>query len=89
MSNNIVDFPVADRPITEAEVDKLHSQAFRDLQSRICDCLSMAKIAAQAMMNIRTDDRELVFAVAHASEMLEALKVAYYAAYHGENPLEL
>ena len=31
-------------------------------------------------MNIRTDDRELVFAVAYASEMLEALKVDYYAA---------
>jgi hypothetical protein len=48
----------------------------------------MAKIAAQAVMNIRTDDCELVFAVAHASEMLSALKLDYYAAYHGEKPLE-
>jgi hypothetical protein len=69
-------------------MDKLHSQAFRDLESRICDCLCMAKIAAQAVMNIRTDDCELVFAVAHASEMLSALKLDYYAAYHGEKPLE-
>lgn len=86
--NNIVDFPVSDRPITEDEVDKLHSTAFRDLESRICDCVSMAKIAAQAVMNLRTDDRELVFAVAHTSEMLDTLRVDYYAAFHGEKPLE-
>ncbi|MEH2521579.1 hypothetical protein V1279_007152 [Bradyrhizobium sp. AZCC 1610] len=85
---NVVEFPIADRPITESQMDKLHSQAFRDLESRICDCVSMAKIAAQAVMNIRTDDRELVFAVAHASEMLDTLKADYYAAYHGKKPLE-
>jgi hypothetical protein len=48
----------------------------------------MAKIAADAVMNIRTEDRELVFAVAHTFEMLDVLKVDYYAAYHGEKPLE-
>jgi hypothetical protein len=44
----------------------------------------MAKIAAQ-MMFAKDDgtNRELVFAVAHASEMLTALKADYYAAYHG------
>jgi hypothetical protein len=88
MSSNIVEFPVADRPITEDQQNKFHSEAFRDLESRICDCVSMAKIAAQAVMNIRTDDRELVFAVAHVAEMLAVLKTDYYAAYHGEKPLE-
>ena len=29
-------------------------------------------------------NRELVFAVAHVSEMLTALKANYYAAWHGE-----
>lgn len=78
--SNIVDFPLSDRPISEAEVDKLHSQAFRDLESRICDCVSMAKIAIQAVMNLSTENGELVFAVAHTSEMLDTLKVDYYAA---------
>ena len=48
----------------------------------------MAKIAADAVMNIRTEDRELVFAVAHTSEMLDTLKVDYYAAFHNEKPIE-
>ena len=83
--SNIVEFPIADRPITESEVDKLHSEAFRDLEPRICDCTTMATIAAQ-MMFAKDDgtNRELVFAVAHVSEMLTALKADYYAAWHGE-----
>jgi hypothetical protein len=45
----------------------------------------MAKIAAQTVL---TDDdgtnRELIFAVCHVSEMLDAFKASYYAAWHGE-----
>jgi hypothetical protein len=85
--SNIVEFPTADGPEhqwTESEIDKLHSQAFRNLEPSICDCESMAKIAAQIAMNTRTEDRELVFAVVHAMEMLTALKANYYAAWHGE-----
>jgi hypothetical protein len=82
--SSIIEFPIADKPITEAEIDKLHGDAFRDLEPSICGCESMAKIAAQIVMNIRTDDRELVFAVAHVSEMLTALKANYYAAWHSE-----
>ena len=66
--SNVVEFLTADRPITESEVDKLHSEAFRDLEPGICDCTTMAKIAAQFV--IEADDgtnRELVFAVAHLS----------------------
>jgi hypothetical protein len=44
----------------------------------------MAKIAAQIVMNTKTEDRELAFAVVHAMEMLTALKANYYAAWHGE-----
>ena len=83
--SNVVEFPPSDRPITESEIDKLHSDAFRDLESGICDCATMAKIAAQ--MVLAEDDgtnRELVFAVVHVSEMLSAFKVSYYAAWHGE-----
>jgi hypothetical protein len=83
--SNIVDFPIADRPITESEIDKLHSAAFRDLEPGICDCTTMAKIAAE--MVLAEDDgtnRESLFAVAHVFEMLTALKANYYAAWHGE-----
>jgi hypothetical protein len=79
--SNIVEFPIADRPITESEIDKLHSEAFRDLEPSICDSESMAKIAAQIAMNTKTEDRELVV---HAMEMLTALKKNYYAAWRGE-----
>ncbi len=85
MTGNIVEFPLPDRPITEDEIDRLHSEAFRDLEEGICDCASMAKIAAQ--MVLAKDDgtnRELIFAVAHVSEMLTAFKANYYAAWYGE-----
>jgi hypothetical protein len=83
--SNVVDFPASDRPVTKSEIDKLHGEAFRDLEPAICDCVNMAKIAAQ-MVITKDDgtDRELVFAVAHVSEMLDALKSGYYAAYHDE-----
>jgi hypothetical protein len=83
--SNLIEFPIADRPISESEIDKLHSAAFRDLEGGICDCTTMAKIAAQ--MVLAEDDgtnRESLFAVAHVSEMLTAFKARYYAAWHGE-----
>ena len=82
--SSIIEFPIADKPITESEIDKLHGDAFRDLDMSICDCESMAKIAAQIVMNTKTEDRELAFAVVHAMEMLTARKAHYYAAWHGE-----
>jgi signal transduction histidine kinase len=86
---NVVDFPLTDRPVTESEIDKLHSQAFRDLEPEICDCTSMAKIATQ-MVTEKDDgsDRELIFAVVHVLQMLDALKAGYYAAWHNEKPPE-
>ena len=85
MTNTMIEFPIADRPITESEIAELHSRAFRDLEPGICDCTTMATIAAQ--MVFAKDDgtnRELAFAVAHVSEMLTALRANYYAAWHGE-----
>jgi hypothetical protein len=92
MSADIITLPGAglpDRPITESDIDRLYSEAFRDLESGICDCESMEKIAAQEMFSKYTGtDRELVFAVTHVSEMLTALKANYYAAWHGEKQRE-
>ena len=86
---NVVDFPVADRPITEAQQDKLHSQAFRDLEGRLCDCVRMAHIAGDLAANAKDVDEDMIFAIVHTFEMLKTLKVDYYAAYHDEKPLEL
>ena len=88
MDNNIVDFPVPDRPITEDQIDKLHSEAFRDLEGRLCACVHMAVIARQLAMAVEVDDEDLLFAIGHAAEMVEALKVDYYAAWHNEKPIE-
>jgi hypothetical protein len=42
--------------------DRCHEEAFRDLEPGICDCTTMAKIAAQVVLSANTTDRELVFA---------------------------
>ena len=66
-----------------------HAWAFRDIEPRLNDCVRMAKIARQeAFDRYHGDNEELVFAIGHTAEMLEALKAEYYAAYHGEKPLE-
>jgi hypothetical protein len=57
--NNIVEFPIADKPITESEVDELHSEAFRDLEGHIGDCVCMGELAAQLMANVKTTDEKL------------------------------
>ena len=53
MSADILTFPgdgLPDRPITEQEVDRLHSKNFRDLEGRINDCAIMAAIAHEMAM---------------------------------------
>ncbi len=84
MTGNVVDFPLVDRPITETDIDKLHSQAFRDLEGRISDCTTMAGIAAQIITNAAGVEGEVVFAVSHAFAMLTKLKADYYAAWYDE-----
>lgn len=55
--DNIIEFSPADRSIAavEAEVlpqtprdgDSIHAEAFRDLEGRLSDCMTMASIAVQ------------------------------------------
>jgi hypothetical protein len=95
---NVVGFPVADRPITESEIakvyteldpDEVHAQAFRDIEGRLFDCVRMARIARQeAFDRYDGDNEELVFAIGHTAEMLEALKADYYAAYEEGKPIK-
>ncbi len=84
MSDNVLTFPAGEREITERDVDELHSEAFRELESRLCDCVNMAKIAFDQICEHKTDNGELVFAVAHTWEMLAKLKRDYYATYDNE-----
>jgi len=91
--SNVVEFPMADRPITESEIDKphsedeIHAEAFRDLEGHIGDCATMAGITSQFMANAQCTDERLAFAVFHLTEMLFNLKKYYLAAYQGENAL--
>jgi hypothetical protein len=86
MTDNIVDFPAADRPIAETDIEALHAEAFRHLENRLMDCVSMSKIAFDLICEHKTEDSEMVFAVAHTWELLEKLKKDYYAAWHDEKP---
>jgi hypothetical protein len=97
--SDIIDFPAAADPPhyrrtrfeAEDDRDTLHAEAFRDLENRLKDCVSMATIAFD-LCEAKIDDRpvarqhELVFAVAHTWELLEKLQRDYYATYHNEKP---
>ncbi len=87
---NIVEFPLPDRTITEAEVDKLHAQAFRDLETEVSDLQRMGTIADRLVMEW-VDDKDNVrrmelanFAVNHLSDMLDAFNEGYQARWCGE-----
>jgi hypothetical protein len=84
--SNIVELPIAVRPITESEIAELHSKAFRDLEGGICDCVHMSDIAAQLMSNAHLEEKDMAvgFAVRHLDEMLRHLQKDYYARWHGE-----
>jgi hypothetical protein len=76
--NDVIDFP-KQAPLT---ANPEQGNPFHDLEGEICDCESMSLIAARMMLNADNgQDRELVFAVVHLSEMLSALKKAYLAAW--------
>jgi hypothetical protein len=89
--SNIVEFPGGQPPAegySEEYVDKLHAEAFRDLESGISDCAIMASIAVQMAEHAiegRDDKHEkAMFAVFQVAVMLKKLKADYHAAWHGE-----
>jgi len=87
--SNLVTFPVEQRPFTEAEIDKLHAEAFRDLESRISDCVLMSTIAlemAERAIEGREEKHEkAMFIVFELVRMLKRLKAGYHASWHGES----
>jgi len=90
--SNVVEFPPSDRPITESEIDKLHSKNFRDLEGRISDCSIMAAITlelvAPVILGGEPKHEKAMFAIHTISNMLNKLKSDYQAAYHGEIDLD-
>jgi hypothetical protein len=42
--SSIIEFSIADRPITESDTDKLHAKAFRDLEEKICNLYRWAEL---------------------------------------------
>lgn len=79
-----------DRPITETEIDKLHSQVFRDLEGDVCDLERMGQIAHDLIGQCSTGEDgyrkpELsFFAVMHLAKMLRDFKDRYERRWHGE-----
>ncbi len=83
--SSIIEFPIADKPITESEIDKLHGDAFRELiETNLRDCVRMSGIAAELMLNAKIEDDSLRFAVFHTAEMLMSLEKEYDASWHGD-----
>jgi len=83
--SNIVDFPRREPPpegYSEAYVEKLHAEAFRDLESDLRDSVKMAEITGTFDVQ-RKQDRGLHFSVVHLMEMLQRLEKGYDARWHG------
>jgi hypothetical protein len=94
MSADIITLPGAglpDRPITKSEIDKLHSEAFRDLEGEVCDLDRMGEIAQNLIMNCAAKedsfhDLELAtFAVWQLAKMAKEFRANYQKRYHGES----
>jgi hypothetical protein len=88
--SNIVEFPIADRPITESEIAKLHSEAFRNLEGDVCDLERMGQIAEGLIVQCVAKQegyRELelsTFAVTQLAKILRDFKDRYYKRWHRE-----
>ena len=55
------------------------------LHAHECSCTVIARHLAA---NAANQDGDLLFAIGHAAEMLEALQVAYIAAYEERKPID-
>jgi hypothetical protein len=95
MSADIFTFPGAalpDRPVSEQDVDRLHSKNFKDLEGRINNCALMATIAMDLVIpliiGIGPEKEKAQFAIGNAVNMLEQLQIDYQAAYYGETELD-
>jgi len=62
MTADVISFPgdgLPDHQWTEAEIDKCHGDAFRDLEMSLRDCVRMSEIAAEMMSRAKIDNTPL------------------------------
>jgi hypothetical protein len=72
--SNIVEFPLPTGMVSEEFIAELHSNAFRDLETSLRDCVKMMGITTELMLQSKTEDESLRFAVFHTADMLISLK---------------
>ena len=68
---------------SEKQVDRVHAEAFRELENNLRDCVRIGKIAANLTCGAKIEDPTLSFAVFHLAEMLMRLEKEYDARWHG------
>src|SRR5450755_3461559 len=93
MTAEIINHPgAADRPVSEQEVDRLHSKHFKALEGRINNCALMAGIAMDLVipliLGIGPEKEKAQFAIHNAAQMLKQLQTDYQAAWYGEIDLD-
>jgi hypothetical protein len=90
--SNVVEFPdlAPAEGYSETYIEKLHAEAFRDMEGVVSDVDRMGEIANDLIMNCsaREDsfhDLELAtFAVWQLAKMLKEFRANYHKRWHGE-----
>jgi hypothetical protein len=82
---SVIEFPGNPPPdgYSEEHVDKVHGEAFRELEMNLRDCVRMGGIATQLMSDAKVDEH-LMFAVFHLGQMLMRLEKEYDVRWNGE-----
>jgi len=77
----IIQFPVTEREWTEAEVDHIQAEVYREVESEVCELDLMGEIVEGLIMECTSRDRKLErasFAVVKLANMLRDFKASYY-----------
>ncbi|MGY8678525.1 hypothetical protein Q2941_12040 [Bradyrhizobium sp. UFLA05-153] len=91
--SEIIAFPSAEQLSevhSEDAGDKLHAEAFRDLEGAVCDVDRMGEIANDLIMRCAATEDSLhdlelaTFAVWQLAKMLKELRASYYKRWHGD-----
>ena len=90
LADNVVTLPLPEREWSEQDVDKIHAEAFRDLEVEVGDLERMGQIAQDCISRCvaREDGRRNLdlstFAVTQLAKMLREFKDRYYKRWHGD-----
>ena len=90
--SSVIEFPGKEPPpegYSKEHVDKLHAEAFRDLEGEVCDLDRMGQIAQDLIMNCVASkesfhDLELAsFAVSQLAKMAKEFRTNYEKRWYG------